>query len=156
MDDGGRGRIEGGEELGARDKQLVKELKKLSQADNDKAAAAAVQAAEEAAAAGDKYVVLELAAIDSKAMQPLIQKVLKKTSLPVLALSVDSPEELREATTDPERFVTRWRFRLAKKAQEVQETLRKHGLRSFQERLVGAQRARRHFPDAPEVVATGI
>ena len=77
------------EELGARDKQLVKDFKKLNQADTDKAAAAAVQAAEEAAAAGDKYVVLELGAIDSKAMQPLIQKVLKKTSLPVLAVSVD-------------------------------------------------------------------
>eukprot|EP00935_MAST-01C_sp_MAST-1C-sp1_P000740 g740.t1 len=71
----------------------------------------------------------------------------------VLALSVDSPEELREATTDPERFVTRWRFRLAKKAQEVQETLRKHGLRSFQERLVGAQL---HTDGDPSALTEGI
>ena len=76
--------------LGARDKELTKAAKKLAQAETDKAAAAATETAAEAAAAGARYVVLRLdGAMDAKAMQPLVQKVLKQTSLAVLALSVD-------------------------------------------------------------------
>jgi alanyl-tRNA synthetase len=77
------------ERLAARERELAKAAKKLTQAKADKATAAAVATAEEAAAAGRNYVVLELDGVDPKSLQPLVQKVVKTTSLAVLALSAD-------------------------------------------------------------------
>ena len=73
----------------AANKAWVQRGKQLAAGDTDKFAAAALEAAAAAAAAGDKFVVLELdAGVDGKAMQPIVQRVVKETRLPVIALSV--------------------------------------------------------------------
>ena len=78
------------EEEAAFGKKLQQAAKKLQQASVDRAANDAVIVAAEAAKAGQRYAVLELAAgIDGKAMQPLVQRVLKETGVAVLALSID-------------------------------------------------------------------
>jgi len=70
------------------DKVLLKRIKQLAAANTDKAAAAALATATEAAEAGDKFVVLELGGgVDAKAMQPVVQKVIKQCGIPVIALS---------------------------------------------------------------------
>ena len=78
------------EEEAAFGKKVQQAGKKLQQAAVDRAANEAVVVAADAAKGGQRYAVLELAAgIDGKAMQPLVQRVLKETGVAVLALSVD-------------------------------------------------------------------
>jgi len=80
------------EALGSRDKELTKAAKSITQAAADRATAAAMVVAEAAAEAGERYVVLELGGeVDAKGLQPLVQRVLKKTNLAVLALALDAP-----------------------------------------------------------------
>jgi len=76
------------ETLGQRDKLLAKRLKELQAGASDRLAAGLVEEALASASAGGKYVVLELEGIDGKAMQPLVKRVIKETSLPTIALSV--------------------------------------------------------------------
>mmetsp|Transcript_14872 Transcript_14872/g.24817 ORF Transcript_14872/g.24817 Transcript_14872/m.24817 type:complete len:1012 (+) Transcript_14872:16-3051(+) len=81
------------EQLGARDKELVKISKQLLQKQTDAAAAAATEVACEAAAAGKRFVVLEIDArggLDAKTLPPLVQSVVKSTGISVLALLADT------------------------------------------------------------------
>jgi len=79
------------EKEAAYSKKLQQAAKKLQQAATDNAANDAITVAAAAAAAGQKYAVLELpGGIDGKALQPLVQRVIKETGVAVLALSVDA------------------------------------------------------------------
>lgn len=75
--------------MASRDKELIKAAKQLGQARTDKAVAEAIVTAQAAADAGKKFVVLQLDGMDSKSMQPMVQKVIKKVGLAVLVLSAD-------------------------------------------------------------------
>jgi len=77
------------EAIASRDKALIKAAKQLGQAEADKAAAEAVVTAQAAADAGNKFVVLQLDGMDSKSMQPMVQKVIKQVGVAVLVLSAD-------------------------------------------------------------------
>merc|ERR1712087_823163 len=79
------------EQLGAREKELVKLGKRLQQQQKDRAALAAVELAAEQAAAGERFVVLELErGLDGKSLQPLVQTVVKQTGIAAFALSTDA------------------------------------------------------------------
>ena len=78
------------EAIGAQDKALTQKAKQAGQAKAGAAVAEALAAANEAKASGQRYVVLQLGAeVDGKAMQPLVQAVLKETGLATFAMAVD-------------------------------------------------------------------
>ncbi|KAL1524223.1 hypothetical protein AB1Y20_019130 [Prymnesium parvum] len=79
------------EQEAALGKKLLQAGKKLQQAAVDRAANDALSVAEEAVKAGQRYAVLEVpGTVDSKGLQPLVQRILKQTGVAVLALTVDA------------------------------------------------------------------
>ena len=77
-------------DIGERSARVGKALKQALAAELDRASASAVEEAAAAAAAGDRFTVLRLVPGMDKAAQPLAQKVVKQTGLPVLVLAPDA------------------------------------------------------------------
>lgn len=83
-------KVELRETLAARDKDVTKLLKGFAQRRIELAATGALEQAAAASAGGAQYVVVEVGALDGKALQSLVQKISKaEPTLAVLALSVD-------------------------------------------------------------------
>ena len=78
------------EALSVREKALAQAMKSAANAEANKAAAAALDEAQLAKAGGQRYVVLELKDVNAKAMQPLVQSVVKQTGLATFAMAVDA------------------------------------------------------------------